>query len=153
MDELTFLDLPNRIDSSRHPEWEKLSKYCYELSALDMDLQFIRTKLLGEYYALHSQRAQPESAHGLIIKKFLVTHVEEDYCHRSYAYREKAYQLANAALGLGVREDALDPRKQVRDGLATRDGRQVLQRFGKFEGRKAIKDMFERRKALAHRLS
>lgn len=27
MDELTFLDLPNRIDPSRHPEWEKLSKY------------------------------------------------------------------------------------------------------------------------------
>lgn len=157
MEEISYIGLAAQVDSSRHPQWERMASYAWELSGVEMDVQLIRMNLLERYYDVTSDFETPESPIGLILKKFLIAHSEEDICHRLYAYREKLHQFLNAALLAGYSEQERELGTQVRKWLQDNNEGSVLARleaFGKdkFGKKDAIGRMIDRRHALTHRL-
>lgn len=148
-----YISLLASVDSTRHPDWETLGNYCFELEALAMDLGNIGTRLLGQYYDVTDAFEDQGSEEELRIKKFLVTHVFEDTCYRLYAYQEKAFQLVNAALAAGVSEQDRQLRDNVRGWLQQNVELTVLERLDSLLKNKTIREMVGHRHGFSHRLS
>lgn len=150
MEQLTYLDLLVKV-CSRHPNYGSVVDYCFELSALHMEFFWI-LDWLEKSYGYISDMEPPESALGLIHKKFLVAHAEDDFCFRLYAYQEKVYQLLNAVFNIGLSERDQMHRDNIRNWLGTNEPG-LLQRLKYFKEHSVIRGMIEQRQALTHRLS
>lgn len=130
-----------------------MADYCFELSALEMDFRFIGERLLGQYYDMAEDFEEWGSPEELLLKKFLVTHAQEDACYRLYAYQEKAFQLVNAALAVGCSEEDRELRDKIRGWLRENRERQILERFTAFSRDTTVREMIDLRHGYAHRLS
>lgn len=147
--ELTYLDLLAKVPS-RHPCYQSVTDYCFELSALHMEFFWI-LDWLEKSYGYTSDMEPPESALGLIQKKFLVAHAEDDFCFRLYAYQEKVYQLLNAAFNIGLSEWDQKQREKIRKRLEMKEPG-LFQRLRYFKEHGVIREMIERRHSVTHRV-
>jgi hypothetical protein len=137
----------------RHRQWTKLSAYSFELAAAHVDVWFLRQKLLTFLYETIDALEAPDSATGLVVKKALVIHVEQDICHWLYSYREKVWQLLNVAFEIGLDERSARLRSEVHRWLGAHGERQLLQELESFDRKEVIRSIIDRRHSLTHRLS
>ena len=140
-----------------HPNGERLADYAAELDWIEEEIWRIRQDLLERYYDVTSGHEEPESARGLVLKKFLVALADEDVCSRLYAYGEKTYQLLNIAFLIKLREGRPDLREQVLDRLLREEGA-IASRMRSFGSRDAtdvnlIGKALRRRNRFTHRLA
>jgi hypothetical protein len=105
LEELGWIGLALGAQRVGHARGEKLASYAAELDWIEEEIWRIRQDLLERYYEVTSGHEEPESARGLVLKKFLVALADEDVCSRLYAYGEKLYQLLNMAFLIGARSD------------------------------------------------
>jgi hypothetical protein len=89
----------------------------------------------------------------LIRRKFLIALVEDDVSHRVYGFREKLFQLLNAALLVEISEG--DPRlkDKVRRWLSDQNLSGIKAILDEWECDAGVTWFFERRPGLVHRLS
>lgn len=160
LEELGWIGLALGAQRAGHARAEELASYAAELDWIEEELWRIREDLLGHYYEVTSRDEEPESARGLVLKKFLVVLADEDVCSRLYAYEEKLYQLLRLLLRLAFSIDARDDRplkRRVSVGLEQQEGRiaSTLTRFSSQDSTEAslIRDALEQRKRFQHRLA
>lgn len=156
LEELGWIGLALGAQRAGHARGEELANYAAELDWIEEEIWRIRQDLLERYYELISGFEEPESARGLVLKKFLVALADEDVCSRLYAYGEKAYQLLNITFLIGGREDR-PLRKQVIGWLERKEGA-IASRMKGFSPPDAtdaslIGDALQRRKLFTHRLA
>jgi len=136
--------------SSEHPQYGTVIDYCFELTSLHMDL-FWTQDSLERFYEYTSDMESPDSPLGLILKKHLIAHTEDDFRFRLYAYQQKVYQLINAVFAIGENEE----NPKLPEGVSCWVGeneKDVSTRLRFFYENKLIRDMIKQRRALTHRL-
>jgi len=136
--------------SSDHPRYDKVVDYCFELASLHLDLEWT-LDWLGRSYGLISDREPPESQLGLILKKHLIAHTEDDYRFRLYAYQQKVYQLTNAVFPIGEGERSDELRIKVSFWVDENE-KKLATRLKFFYEPNTIREMIKDRSALTHRL-
>ncbi len=91
-------------DFSVSPSAERTVAYCVELANFGYDFKRMRDSLIYWWADLDSL-IEADLARGLLMNKFLVAYTEYNTAVWAHAYRERLFQLTNAVLDLGVRED------------------------------------------------
>lgn len=156
LEELGWIGLALGAQRAGHVKGAELASYAAELDWIEEELWRIREDLLGHYYEVTSGDEEPESARGLVLKKFLVALADEDVCSRLYAYGEKAYQLLNIAFPIGGREDR-PLRTRVIGWLERKEGALAsrMKCFSSQDSTEAslIGDALRRRRLFTHRLA
>lgn len=157
LEELGWIGLALGVRRVGHPKGEKLASYAAELDWIEEEIWHIRQQLLMRYYDMTSGEEEPESARGLVLKKFLVALAEEDVCSRLYAYGEKTYQLLNLGFAIGVSEGHPEQKGKVLAWLEREEGviASRVKGYGSPDATEAglIGDALRRRNRFTHRLA
>lgn len=117
-----------------------------------MDVEHIRIRLLEQYWNVADSWESPGTPDELRIKKFVLVLAFEDLCYRLYAYREKVFQLVNAALQLGHDQTEMQVRGKVLESLRRQGHSALLARLAQLDTNPMMRDLLARRNALTHRL-
>lgn len=156
LDELGWIGVALAAQRAGHAKGEDLASYAAELDWIEEEIWWIQQDLLERYFGMVSTVEEPESARGLVLKKFLVTLADEDVCARLFSYGEKLYQLLNVAFLIGVPEDRATQKKDVLVWL-NREERGIASRVKSFRsdsaGTSLIGDALHRRNLFTHRLA
>jgi hypothetical protein len=157
LEELGWIGVALGAQRAGHARGAELASCAAELHWIEEERWRIRQDLLERYYEVKSGHEEPESARGLVLKKFLVALADEDACSRLYAYGEKAYQLLNIAFLIGVREDHPAQKKQVFAWLEREEGA-IASRMKCFSSQSStetslIGDALRRRRLFTHRIA
>ena len=139
------------------PLADRIVAYSGELANLRIDFERMKELHVGWWDMVHGFE-EPDSARGLMRKKFLVTYTEDNAVIRIHAYRERVFQLTNAVLALGIPERNLKEKLSfttlVTQALRERGQVALLRHLESFTVEKppAIKDSLERRNEFIHRI-
>lgn len=152
----TLVEEATGISSS--PNFGRAFSYSVELANLHYDFERMG-ELLSKFWDLLDVAAGDESGSGLALRRFAVAYTEDNAVIRVHAYRERAFQLADHLLDLGIPETSLKLNEEVQSGLRKKGYRGVLDQLERFAPKKsadgtetAIRKALERRKEFTHRL-
>jgi hypothetical protein len=140
------------------PNAEGTVAYCVELANLRIDFERMEDSPF-RFWGLIDTMEEDDSALGLLLKKFLVVYTEDNAVLRVHAYRERVFQLTNAALTLRLPEKPERSQKfsfndEVSRILRERGHLALIRQLESFTSNKppAIRDALERRNEFVHRI-
>jgi Cthe_2314-like HEPN len=118
-------------------------RYCFELDAIHEDLDWLLSELDTDVDVRYKN--QPD-----LMRNAVVYHVH-NYHYRIHAYRDKVAQLLNACLDLGERERTLRAESVLKAMGRNSERRAIHDLLSGLINDKSVKDIVDRRNAIAHR--
>lgn len=153
----TYLSLLHALvqkgEFAASPLANRIVAYSGELANLRIDFERMKDLHAGWWYMVDGFE-EPDSAHALIRKKFLVTYTEDNTVIRVHAYRERVFQLTNAVLALGISEEKVNINDLVTQALRQTGQLALLRHLESLTVRKSpvIKECLDRRNDFVHRI-